>query len=90
MSESKKKLKLAAVLDQIYRDNCCDLEGKPQVFIFYTISRLILNNIHFFINSKKEVNILLIDDAMRILIDDTSIEICFKNIEDFTILLGEE
>lgn len=90
MNESKKKLKLSAILDQIYRDNCCDLVGMPREFTFDTVSRLILNDIYFFINAKKQVKILFIDNAMRVTINDFSMEICFKNIQNFTILLGEE
>lgn len=90
MDESKKKLKLSAILDQIYRDNYSDLVGEPQEFIFDSVSRLILNDIYFFINSQKRVKILLIDNLMRITIDQISTEICFKNIQDFVILLGDK
>lgn len=89
MNESKKKLKLETILDQIYRDNCCDLAGKAQEFTFYTVSRIVLNDIHLFINSKFPITILLIDNAMSITGEGLSLEICFNNIDNFTILLGD-
>lgn len=90
MSESKKKLRLEAMLDQIYRDNCCNVPGRAQGFTFYTVSRIVLNDIHLFVNQKFPITILLVDNAMSITGKGLTFEICFKNIEDFTILLGEE
>lgn len=89
MNESKKKLKLETILDQIYRDNCCNVPGRAQGFTFHTVSRIVLNDIYLFINQKFPITILLIDNAMSITGKGLTFEICFNNIDNFTILLGD-
>ena len=91
MDEYKKKLKLESILDQVYRDGHCDLLGSPKTIKFQEFLFCTLNNAHIYGNNNLSIEFLLMNDIMRITVDEKYIiEVEYNKINDFSIYLGDK